>query len=156
MNLTIEVKGRPAAQGSKIVFRGGGMKESSRYLDPWRNDVRAAADQALLNILYEDCDTTRYVMDEAVRINIVFRFARPQNHYRTGRHAHLLKDGAPHWPTSRGIGDIDKLERSTLDALTASGVWVDDSQVVQMRSTKTWADGLCDPGATIIITELTD
>lgn len=155
--ITIEVKGRPAAQGSKIVFRGGGMKESSRYLDPWRNDVRMAADAVMTLLshqLYED--DTPLILTEAVRVNIVFRFARPKNHYGTGRNANTLKPTAPPWPISRGLGDLDKLERSTLDALTASGVWIDDSQVVQMRSTKTWADGICDPGATITISELAD
>lgn len=147
-SISFEVRGRPAAQGSKIVFKGGGMKESSRYLDPWRTDVRAAADRELANQDHSP------VYTGAVRVNIVFRFPRPKNHYRTGKHARLLRDAAPSWPISRGVGDLDKLERAVLDACTASGVWDDDSQVVQMRSTKTWSDGITYPGATITITEM--
>lgn len=38
--------------------------------------------------------------------------------------------------------DIDKLCRAVLDALTDAGVWVDDSQVVDLGATKIYTSGI--------------
>ena len=40
----------------------------------------------------------------------------------------------------QGSGDIDKLERNVLDALTQAGVYVDDAQVVACTHEKVCAD----------------
>lgn len=41
----------------------------------------------------------------------------------------------------RGSGDIDKLDRNILDALTDAGVYSDDAQVVRC-----WSEKICMPG----------
>ena len=38
--------------------------------------------------------------------------------------------------TDKGVGDIDKLCRNVLDALTDAGVYYDDTQVIALRATK--------------------
>lgn len=63
-----------------------------------------------------------------VALEVTFTLPRPKAHYRTGRNSHLLRDNAPHRPDR--LPDLDKLLRSTMDALTAAGVWADDAQVV--------------------------
>lgn len=51
---------------------------------------------------------------------------------------------------ARGSGDIDKLERNILDALTRAGVYGDDAQVVGVVHEKMSAvDGPLNPGARI-------
>lgn len=85
---------------------------------------------------------------------MVFAMARPKGHYRTGRNAHLLRDGAPPYPA--GTPDLSKLCRATEDALTDAGVvWADDAQVVEYtRLAKVYAGQpgeLAVPGAVIMI-----
>jgi crossover junction endodeoxyribonuclease RusA len=75
---------------------------------------------------------------------MVFSFARPKSHYRTGRNAHLLRDGIPGQPMS--APDLSKLARATEDALTDAGVWTDDARVSEyLRLAKVWCGS--DPGA---------
>ena len=51
-----------------------------------------------------------------VCVDLEFYFRRPKNHFGTGKNAHTLKDSVPYHPCSRG--DVDKLARAVLDALT--------------------------------------
>lgn len=44
------------------------------------------------------------------------------------------------YPTAIDIGDADTLQRCVLDALTQSGLIVDDRMVVEERSRKRWID----------------
>jgi Holliday junction resolvase RusA-like endonuclease len=155
--LVFNVNGMPGAQGSKKGFavRKGGvptgkvaMRESSAKVAPWRSDVKAAAEHATGAVGHFD-PWTAYA--GPVHVSLTFRFARPKAHYRTGRNAHLLRDNAPEYPIGRNLGDVDKLERSTFDALTAAGVIVDDSLIVRVIADKVWCDPGETPGATILV-----
>nr|WP_255633192.1 RusA family crossover junction endodeoxyribonuclease [Demequina sp. TTPB684] len=42
-------------------------------------------------------------------------------------------------PTAKRTGDMDKIDRNVLDALTDAGAIVDDAQVVDLCSAKRWA-----------------
>lgn len=119
------------------------MVESSKRVRPWRSDVKAAAERAI--------GTDWTPIKGPVSLTATFFFLRPRSHYRTGRFADVLRDDAPVFATSRACGDIDKLLRSTLDALTAAGVIVDDSQVGMVITTKTYGTT---SGATIALTEV--
>lgn len=142
--LTITVHGTPAPQGSKRHVGNGVMIESSQAVKPWREAVKwAAMDAASRSVA---C-VVPYV--GPVRVQAIFKFPRPKSHYRTGRNAHLLRDDAPEYKASKP--DIEKLERSTFDALTDAGVWRDDAQVVETHSTKVYSDT---PGAHLIIEEV--
>jgi Holliday junction resolvase RusA-like endonuclease len=138
-----EVVGRPAPQGSKVSLGKGRLKESSKYLDTWRNDVRnaglTAAGEALLR--------------GPVLVEIVFMIARPKNHHVSGDPSRPLKENAPFWHTS--TPDKDKLERSTNDALTGV-VWVDDCQVAATLSQKIYVEPGASGGALISIWLLDD
>lgn len=142
MIIGFEVVGIPAPQGSKIRTRWG-MRESSDAVMPWREAVKAA-------VLIQRVAATR----GPVHVDLVFRFQRPKAHYGTGRNVGVVKASAPPWPVSRRVGDIDKLARSTLDALTESGVITDDSHVVSMTANKDWVCDAADAGAYITIREL--
>jgi Holliday junction resolvase RusA-like endonuclease len=144
--LIITVRGRPAPQGSKDHKGNGRMVESSKYVKPWRTDVRGDALEALAQ------HPNWTPLDEPLVVDMVFTTTRPASHYRTGRNAHMLRDTAPRRPHSPP--DLSKLARSTEDALTSAGVWRDDARVVEYgRLAKVYAgedpDALTVPGAVI-------
>lgn len=146
--LTFTVHGLPAAQGSKRYLGVKGGKgitvESSKRVAPWRADVRDAALTALDDARLADYAGAVDLWDAALSVNITFNMPRPKSHYRTGRNAHLLRDGAPTRPAGRP--DVDKLTRAILDALSGI-VWRDDSQVVDITASKLYGD----PGAVITV-----
>ncbi len=132
--LQMTVYGLPAAQGSKRHVGGGRMVESSKAVKPWRQDVAAAAREAVDGIAGFEPFTG------PVLVIATFHFLRPKSHFRTGRHANELKPGAPVYVTR--TPDLDKTLRSTFDALTTAGVWKDDAQAARLVSSKrydTWS-----------------
>src|SRR5215472_3525905 len=98
----IRVNGRPAPQGSKRHVGNGRMIEMSKAVGPWREAVRAETQAAVTAPL-----------DGAVGVSVLFWLPRPRSHYRTGRHADVVKPTAPRRPTGRP--DLDKLARAVLD-----------------------------------------
>lgn len=141
------VTGFPAPQGSKRHLGNGALVESSKKVKPWRADVKAAAELAITDPRFAPWRT----LEDPVHVAVTFRFRRPKSHYRTGRNAHLLRDNAPTDPVSRAYGDIDKLARSTLDALDAAGIIADDSLVYSLVAKKRWCLPDEPPGAAILI-----
>lgn len=139
--ISITVHGIPAPQGSKRAFVSGGrarvIESSHARVKSWR---QAVIDQ----VLAED----RPQLAGPVEVGVTFRLKRPKGHYRTGKNAHLLRDTAPSYPY--GMPDLDKLLRSTLDALTAAGVWADDAQVAKVTAAKVYGQ----PGADITVRAL--
>lgn len=138
-HLAFTVRGIPGAQGSKRHVGHGVMIESSKKVKPWRSDVQAAAEDAIRQ-WETDNSATWEPLTAPVKVYAHFTFARPRSHYRTGRNAHLLRVDAPEWVTSRACGDLDKLCRSTFDALTAAGVLADDSLIATLAATKAYSE----------------
>ncbi|MGG5257487.1 RusA family crossover junction endodeoxyribonuclease [Phycicoccus avicenniae] len=150
--LIISVNGTPGAQGSKRHVGRGVMVESSKKVKPWRSDVKDAAERTIASLEHF---APWAVLDGPLHASITFRFPRPKGHYRTGRNAHLLRDSAPVWPTSRALGDVDKLVRSTFDALVSAGVAADDSLFARVLAEKVWCSDGQPAGALIRIRPLT-
>ena len=142
--LHFTVHGMPAAQGSKRHVGKGVMVESSKKVKPWRQDVAAAA----LRAVEDEHGFEQFT--GPVEVDIDFFFARPKSHYGTGRNAGTLKTNAPIFVATRP--DIEKLERSTHDALTTAGVWRDDALVVKHTGSKRYGIRPC---AVITVTEVT-
>ena len=152
-SIEIIVLGTPAPQGSKhgyaVKAKGAytgkvAQVESSAKVKPWRMAVKYAALEAL---------PTRdgsAILTGAVVLEVTFRLPRPKGHYGTGRNTGNLKPSAPLFPAGRP--DLDKLLRSTFDALGEAGIWGDDAQVVAARGRKVYdtTDAQC--GATILVT----
>lgn len=146
--VSLTVYGLPAPQGSKRHVGRGVMIESSKHVKPWRQDVKHTAIAAVQAL------PAWQLLDGPLVASMVFSFARPKGHYRTGRNAHLLRDTAPDRPAV--MPDLSKLARSTEDALTGIA-WTDDARVVEYaRLAKHYcgdgqADVLNAPGAVIRI-----
>lgn len=147
--LDVTVRGIPAPQGSKRAYVNrytgrAALTESSKKVRPWRDAVRSSiAAQWLAPTL-----------DEPLRLWVVFAFARPAGHFGTGRNATVLKASAPISHT--GKPDLDKLVRSTMDAIKDAGVVRDDSRIVEITAYKLYVGGLMEhPGAHIIIRRMT-
>lgn len=133
--------GTPAAKGSKsfkgMTSRADGTKfarlvESSKKVKPWERAVCAALLARPGFAMFRG----------AVVVELEFRFDRPASHGRKR---------LPCW--SKGAGDVDKLARSTLDALTAAGVWNDDSQVVRLVVDRRYCGEGERPGCLIRVTD---
>ena len=149
--LLIKVIGKPAPQGSKVRTRYG-MREASEYVAPWRNQVVSSCIEQFIN--------EGKIISDPVRIDIRFQFHRPKAHFGTGKNKDLVKASAPRFPSSKIIGDIDKLCRSTLDGLSvpSGGMLLeDDSLVMKLKASKTYIKKeteMAHQGAWIRITKL--
>jgi Holliday junction resolvase RusA-like endonuclease len=157
--LVITAYGRPVTQGHKVRNRYGGVRDSNAAtLHPWRDRVCSAAIETLAAC---ECSGGMPHFDGPVAVSIVFTFARPTWHWRTGRNAHLLRDNAPAYPISIRAGDIDTLVRAVLDSLTDAGVWKGDNQVARLHGVaKVYvgspdSDALDRPGAVVRIAAIT-
>lgn len=127
MRLSFEVPGRPVPQGSMRNLGRRMVHDNAAILAPWRESVGWHA----LAKLPKGWDPGGPMAVEAV-----FWLPRPKSHYRRGGG---LRPSAPWWPAGR-VGDVDKLARAVLDALTTVGVWGDDSQVVSLAAEKFYAE----------------
>jgi crossover junction endodeoxyribonuclease RusA len=151
------VRGTPAPQGSKHgrpIYRGRGetreftgkvamVESSGTRLSNWRQDVKAAAEQAISGPI-----SSLFPLDCSVVVGMVFHLARPKSHYRA--RGGVLLPGAPAWPAVRP--DLSHLIRATEDALTDAGVWTDDKLVIEYtRLRKVYAVSGTAPGARITI-----
>jgi crossover junction endodeoxyribonuclease RusA len=153
--VTFSVRGTPAPQGSKkaiplakkvggrTVFTGKvSLVESSAKVAPWRDAVTREARRHF-----------KVPHDGPVEVALKFFLERPAGHFRTGRNTHLLKAAAPEWPGVKP--DVDKLIRSTLDALTTARAYTDDAAVVRVTASKHYATSYYPPGAYITVTPAT-
>jgi Holliday junction resolvase RusA-like endonuclease len=131
--LVVSVLGRPAPQGSKNIGEHGQMREASVYLAPWRAAVKRACYERFKALGIAPAALPLYRGPVAVRIAF---------YLDTGDRI----DGPP---------DIDKLMRSTFDALTQARVWEDDARVVAAETFKyaagTALEWSAKPGASISV-----
>lgn len=151
-DLTITIHDhRPAPQGSKRHVGRGRLIEQSTRVKPWRLAVHQAAQAGMRARHTATCGGAPAgpvdPIDGPVSVEVIFTVRKPASAPKT----RLT------WPTTRDSGDIDKLLRSTFDAL--SGVAIsDDSRVVEVTARKVHPgeglDALDAPGAVIRIWRL--
>jgi Holliday junction resolvase RusA-like endonuclease len=138
-HLTVTVTDhRPAPQGSKKHIGNGRMVEQSKRVEPWRKAVAVAARQAI--------GAGWTPLDGPLAIEVIFTVRKPKSAPKT----------RTTWPCTRDSGDLDKLLRSTFDALaTDVSAIADDSRVIQVTAVKAFPgehpDTLPQPGAVIRI-----
>lgn len=140
--MIIIVYGEPAPQGSKkFVGMAGGhgvLIESSKKVKPWRQDVVAAAKEAMQGF---------QTFDGALVVKMIFTLPKPASAPKRKRI----------WPNKKP--DVSKLARSTEDALVTAGALKDDARIVEyVRLAKVFPgedpDALSSPGVLIEIHRL--
>ena len=131
--VTFHVPGIPAPQGSKSGYIRGGrvvLVESSKKVKPWR--------EAVSRVAAEHCTE---IIDGPVMVEVEFILPRPKSLPK--RITDMVRKP-----------DLDKLVRSTLDAL--SGIaYIDDNRVNLIVASKHYQTPGEDAGAHITITERT-
>ena len=127
--LVISVTGRPAPQGSKNTGSAGQLREQSAYLPAWRAAVKRATYEAYKAAGVEP--DALPLLRGPVGIRVTFW---------------MPADRRPDAPP-----DLDKLLRSTWDALTSARAWEDDGRVVHTESYKKRVDPELPTGADIEI-----
>jgi crossover junction endodeoxyribonuclease RusA len=140
------VAGQPVSQGSmKCVGARGGFHQliasNKDTLNPWRELVQARAEHAAAY--------RQWVPLDCAEARLVFRFDRPQSHYRTGRFADLLRDDAPLYPAT--AIDVDKAIRAIFDALTNARVVTDDAVIVTVTAAKRYATPEHPAGVNVVL-----
>jgi len=117
------VGGDPRTQGSFVARTVKGrtyvVPEEDAKLKRWRKVVGAVARGAWADGPYEG----RLLADCGVTLRLQFCFVQPPSAPRRA------------YPHTRSSGDLDKLQRAVLDALTGV-VYQDDSQVVRVTASK--------------------
>jgi Holliday junction resolvase RusA-like endonuclease len=117
-DLTIEVFGEPASQGSHSVINGRIVQVNSAKHKRWRNAVVFAA----LDLISEDWEP----IDAPVELSVIFYLSRPKT---------VLDRRLP-----SVMPDLDKLIRAVADSLTDAKIYADDSRIVRITAQKVYAD----------------
>lgn len=135
--ITLQVPGTPKPKGSlKCIGRRGKVahvliEDAGEQLTTWRERVTYAARQA----------KTTYPKGTPVSVYIDFYIPRPLSHHSTVPPRNkILPRYLEAQPVTRSSGDLDKLTRTILDAITDGGLLDDDSQVVELIVRKYYAD----------------
>jgi crossover junction endodeoxyribonuclease RusA len=115
-DLTIDVSGDPASQGSHSVINGRIVQVNSAKNKRWRNAVAFAA----LDLVGPDFE----LIDEPVELSVIFYLPRP-------------KTATREFPAV--MPDLDKLIRSVGDSLSGT-VIRDDSRIIAIHAQKLYAD----------------
>jgi len=151
--IVITVYGPPAPQCSKRHLGNGVMVEMSKKVRPWRQDVKAAALDAVTVKRPGMPQSFLPPLDGPLAASIVFTVRDQPAGKPTWWPASVRWSKALRWrPAS--TPDLSKLLRSTEDALTGV-IWKDDARVVEyVRLAKYYAghpatDVLDRPGAVI-------
>jgi Holliday junction resolvase RusA-like endonuclease len=117
-DLTIDVQGDPASQGSHSVINGRIVQVNSSKHKRWRNAVVFAA----LDLISDEWKP----IDEPVELSVIFYLPRPKT-----VQDRLLPSVMP---------DLDKLIRAVADSLTDAKIYADDSRIVRITAQKVYAD----------------
>ena len=135
--VAFRVYGIPAPQGSKRAYVRGGramlVESSAETLRPWRDSVTHAAVEAMGGALPLGGQKA------PLELRVTFYMPAPTSVKRA------RPSVAP---------DLSKLVRAVEDALTAGGVWDDDSRVVDLEAHEFYADAEHPPGAEITVREV--
>ena len=146
MRLIIDIVGRPAPQGSKKTGGAGQLLEVSAYLPAWRAACRIGAYKAFAAADIGTDHLPVFPIGVPVVIERLWFLVGPEQCRSGGTTAPI------------GTPDVDKLLRSTLDALggarrQTARVFADDSQIVRIDGLRKMRCGERSPGASIIISD---
>jgi Holliday junction resolvase RusA-like endonuclease len=134
---------KPAPKGSLAPKGRRGQRvrlvEQVQGSKPFREAVALAARHAVAG-------RAGYPLVGPVEVHLVCAFVKPPSYPKRRRY----------WPVTRGTGDLDKLARNVLDALTDAAVVGDDAQVCRLVADKDYAgygvaSAFTDAGAWVMV-----
>lgn len=131
--LEVTVGGNPVPQGSFRHIGGGRIIAANPKLNAWRQTI---ADQV-------SKQTAVRLIETPATVRLVFTLERPKSVSKTARPL----------PTTKNTGDVDKLIRAVLDAISLERyvqILSDDSIVTDIHAAKRYADNT-PPGVRIFI-----
>ena len=135
------VAGRPRTKGSMNAYCSKGRDhkliwtEQVKDSKAWRRTV-AAHVQREVRAAYGD----HLKLEVPLELRCVYFFSRE-----------LEDRSTDPYPTAMTVGDLDKLDRNILDALTSSGVIKDDRFIVRIMSEKRWGPA---PGVQLTLMQI--
>lgn len=139
--LVIRATHAPAPQGSMFAqctvdrrHRAIAIPDN-KATTPWRKAIVTAAETAMRAVEW-------LPLNEAIEVHVIFLLTRPPS----------VKPSKRPYPSTRP--DLDKLARSTLDALADAGVFAEDGRVVDLVLRKRYCDPGQAPGARIVVRAL--
>lgn len=125
--ISVDVEGRPAPKGSRILGKTktgvSYTRPASKYEKPWVDAVKAETQIVMRH---------RAPIPMPYVIELEFRLQPPKRNRRTHP-----------WPTAH---DLDKLARSTIDGLVQGGALSDDRHVTALTVSKRYAEPDETPG----------
>lgn len=157
--LTLEVIGTPAPKGSsRAMLIGGqarnvpsGSNANRDKLKSWKQAIADAVGEVLTH--YRDAvGAERPLYQGPLVVGIVYRFPMRAGDLWKGRDGVVYgpRESSPMFLSVKP--DCDKLDRSTLDAITAAGgVWNDDAQIAVKMSARVYTPPGHSVGATVIV-----
>jgi Holliday junction resolvase RusA-like endonuclease len=127
LDITFDVLGEPKSQPRPKAMRRGNFIHvyTPATAKAWKGLVASAAKPFLSPVPIEG----------PLSLSLDFRFVRPKSHF-TSKGA--LTKGARIAHTTKP--DADNLAKAVMDALTDAGLWKDDTQIVRLFVTKTYAE----------------
>ncbi len=129
--LSLRVVGVPTTQGSKngFVVKTKTGKLRALVVDVKRKELRSWR-EAIRSDAVAELGEDWVPLSGPIRVTLHFTLPKPASAPKRRRT----------WPIGARSGDIDKLERAALDALTDAALWRDDGQVVDLHGTKDYPD----------------
>jgi Holliday junction resolvase RusA-like endonuclease len=124
------------------VAKGRPRAGKNRVFTPKKTREATSAMAQCLEKFIRDEDITPYAKGEALRVSIRFTAKRTK---AQGKGDCIPKTTKP---------DIDNYIKLVLDAANASGIWHDDSQVVEILAQKVYAADYIEPNVTFEVRPL--
>jgi len=134
--LKLRVMGIAQPQGNHRVGRNARIYDANKQLPSWRNAVQLEYRRSVCGWSTPE----NPALIGAVELEVVFHMPKPRSGTKR-----ILPSVKP---------DLDKILRSTMDALTKVGAWEDDSRVVSISARKVYMG--MEPGAVIEIRQVAE
>lgn len=148
--LVFRVAAIPKPQGSKRAFitrpkDGSGKTPKAIVVDSDKQPLKAFRESVRADAVAAQPDG--FIPFEGPLL-VVLAFALPK--------PKAAERGPRRWPIGKNAGDVDKLARSVLDALTDAAVFLDDGQVVHLTVRKDYPGTIesgqqASPGVRVLI-----
>lgn len=141
--------GRPRTKGSLKVHclqnarHTVRVEEETKDSKHFRRVVAVAAQKHMMSV-----NGGLWNIGDPVGVRLLFTFPRTESVNGGAWPSHDTP-----WPTAITLGDVDKLARNVLDALTDAHMIEDDRLVVELFVQKRWVDDGASAGVLIRVTE---